>query len=255
MRRECWERFLRHWLQRQPLVSIPGMHHGTWVMHVPWFMSGSLTYGGGENVPGILAACVTRKFTYPARGPWHTSLLLAQFMEDCGMDKYIPSFMWDLNTRLSWIFKGGWTQLPLKLEHGWVIIYQRHGKGMDFIWLALSSMTFVIRDLDNILLPVWIWASNQTLVDIFKISQCKTVIFYLEILIYLSNIFCRICIILIASHNSVDCELNRAIISMQVWLNLLILSVKLAAGAYFTEHWYSVIGILLHIHGLNSTVI
>ena len=30
-------------------VSDPGMHHGTWVAHVPWGMSGSLTRGGGEN--------------------------------------------------------------------------------------------------------------------------------------------------------------------------------------------------------------
>ena len=29
MRRECRERFPRHRLQRKPLVSDPGMHHGT----------------------------------------------------------------------------------------------------------------------------------------------------------------------------------------------------------------------------------
>ena len=44
-------------LQRKPLVSDPGMHHGTCVTHVPWCMSGSLTCGGGENVPGIPSAC------------------------------------------------------------------------------------------------------------------------------------------------------------------------------------------------------
>ena len=33
------------------------MHHGTCVTHVPWCMSGSLTYGDGENVPGIPGAC------------------------------------------------------------------------------------------------------------------------------------------------------------------------------------------------------
>ena len=47
MRRECRERFPRHWLQRKPLVSDPGMHHGTCVTHVPWCMSGSLNCGGG----------------------------------------------------------------------------------------------------------------------------------------------------------------------------------------------------------------
>ena len=44
-------------LQRKPLVSDPGIHHGTCVTHVPWCMSGSLTSGGGENVPGIPGAC------------------------------------------------------------------------------------------------------------------------------------------------------------------------------------------------------
>ena len=70
MRRERRERFPHHQLQRKPLVSDPGMHHGTCVTHVPWCMSGSLNRGGGENVPGIPGACATRNFTYLARGPW-----------------------------------------------------------------------------------------------------------------------------------------------------------------------------------------
>ena len=49
--------FRRGRLQRKPLVNDPGMHHGTCVTHVPWCMSGSLTRGGGENVPGIPGAC------------------------------------------------------------------------------------------------------------------------------------------------------------------------------------------------------
>ena len=43
--------------RRKPLVSDPGMHHDTCVTHVPWCMSGSLTCGAGENVPGIPGAC------------------------------------------------------------------------------------------------------------------------------------------------------------------------------------------------------
>ena len=70
MRRECRERFSRRRIQRKPLVSDPGMHHGTCVTHVPWCMSGSETRGGGENVPGIPGACATRYFTYLVRGPW-----------------------------------------------------------------------------------------------------------------------------------------------------------------------------------------
>ena len=68
MRRECRERFPRHWLQRKPLVSDSGMHHGTCVTHVPWCMSRSLTRDGGDNVLGIPGACATRNFTYLVRG-------------------------------------------------------------------------------------------------------------------------------------------------------------------------------------------
>ena len=53
-----------------PLVGDPGMYHDMCVTHVPWCLSGSLTRGGGENVPGIPGGCATRKFTYLARGPW-----------------------------------------------------------------------------------------------------------------------------------------------------------------------------------------
>ena len=62
--------FSRHRRQWKPLVSDPGMHHGTCVTHVRWCMSGSLNRGGGENVLGIPSACATRNFTYLARGPW-----------------------------------------------------------------------------------------------------------------------------------------------------------------------------------------
>ena len=47
----------RRRFKMKPLVSDPGMHHGTCVTHVPWCMSGSLTCGDGENVPGIPGAC------------------------------------------------------------------------------------------------------------------------------------------------------------------------------------------------------
>ena len=49
--------FPRRRFQSKPLVTDPGMHHGTCVTHVPWCMSGSLTCGDGENVPGIPGAC------------------------------------------------------------------------------------------------------------------------------------------------------------------------------------------------------
>ena len=70
MHLECRERFPCHRLQRTPLLSDPGMHHGTCVTHVPWYVSGSLIRCGGENVLGIPGACATRNFTYLVRDPW-----------------------------------------------------------------------------------------------------------------------------------------------------------------------------------------
>ena len=70
MHREYRGRFPRHRLQRKPLVSDPGIHHVTCVTHVSWYMSGSLTSNGGENVPGIPGSCAIRNFTYLARDPY-----------------------------------------------------------------------------------------------------------------------------------------------------------------------------------------
>ena len=67
---ECRERFPCHRLQRKPLVSDPDMHHGTCVTQVSWCMSGSLTRGCGENVPGTPGACATLNLTDLTRAPW-----------------------------------------------------------------------------------------------------------------------------------------------------------------------------------------
>ena len=79
MRREC---IPCHRVQRKPLVSDPGMHHGTCVTHVPWRMSGSLTRRGGENVPGLLGASAISNFSWVARGPWTS--FLAMIRPDAG---------------------------------------------------------------------------------------------------------------------------------------------------------------------------
>ena len=78
IRRECREHFPRHRLQRKPLVSDPGMHHGSCIKHVPWCMSGSLTRGGGENVACIRGACATRNFTYLVRGPYSAVVIVVE---------------------------------------------------------------------------------------------------------------------------------------------------------------------------------
>ena len=44
-------------------------NHWWCVTHVPWCMSGTLTSGGGENVPGIPGAYETRNFAHLLREP------------------------------------------------------------------------------------------------------------------------------------------------------------------------------------------
>ena len=77
MRRECRERFPRHQLQRNPLVSDPGMHPGTCVTHVPWFLSGSPT-GGWP--------------TFDANSNWmlHQSVLIVDFFRSYNCRWIIP---------------------------------------------------------------------------------------------------------------------------------------------------------------------
>ena len=71
----------RRRFQRNPIVGDPGMHHGTCVTHVPWCMSGSLTCGDGENVPGIPGACAPAILriwqkahcVHPHKSSWNTT--------------------------------------------------------------------------------------------------------------------------------------------------------------------------------------
>ena len=98
MRRESLWRFPRHQLQRKPLVSDPGMHHGTCVTHVPWSMSGSLTHGGRENGPGIPGACATSNFTYLVRGPWYVACQRCQRVSWHGSIYYDPKYSKPMTT-------------------------------------------------------------------------------------------------------------------------------------------------------------
>ena len=72
--------FPRRRFQRKPLVSDPGMHHGTCGTHVPWCMSGSLTCGDREKGSRHSRRLRTRYFAYLARGlcfhqPYQHSLI------------------------------------------------------------------------------------------------------------------------------------------------------------------------------------
>ena len=55
---------------KETTISDPSMHHGTCVMHVPWYMSGLLISGGGETFPVHAQPAI---FSYLERGPFCSS--------------------------------------------------------------------------------------------------------------------------------------------------------------------------------------
>ena len=88
------------------LVIDPGMHHGTCVTHVPWCMSGTLLFGGRENVPGIPGACTTRNFRYLARDPCTKHCGLSWRLTQASYSAYSPvlhnyDMIWALYLQLS----------------------------------------------------------------------------------------------------------------------------------------------------------
>ena len=106
--------FSCHRFQRKPLVSDPGMHHGTCVTHVPWCMPGSLTCGDGKNVPGIPGACAPAILRIWQEAHALTSTVLY------------------LTTEPPPLKFGGSVNSTLKFGHWWVITHHRKQ------WLQLS---------------------------------------------------------------------------------------------------------------------
>ena len=105
MRQECRERFPRHRLQRKPLVSDPYMYHGTCVRHVPWWMSGSLISGGGENVPGIPGAYATLNFTYLVRGTCLDHVSHVEKSEPSSSTRKYFNYLRQVNIEKRWKWK------------------------------------------------------------------------------------------------------------------------------------------------------
>ena len=77
-----------HRFQRKPLVSDPGILHGTCVTHVPWCMSGSLTRGDGENIPGIPGTCAPAILRIWQEAPW----IVAQAMAARRQSPLLPCY-------------------------------------------------------------------------------------------------------------------------------------------------------------------
>ena len=120
---------------KEMLVSDPGMHHGTCVTHVPWCMLGSLSRGGGENVPGILSACTTHNFAYLSRGPLRQFHLCSKIQERIS-SSFCSSSKTSNNT--------GWSDL-LQLNHlSYPCVIQKAG-----IPAAVSSGTVNRMNISN----------------------------------------------------------------------------------------------------------
>ena len=122
MRRVC---FSRHRLQRIPLVSNPGMHNGTCATHEPWCMSGSLTRGGGENIPGIPGACATRNIAYLVKGPWRRTAI-----QDHGNGKQQKSHV--VFTHRAIVARLTYNQRTAILQ-SWRIWWMYHDKTMTYL--------------------------------------------------------------------------------------------------------------------------
>ena len=147
MHRECRERFPRHRLQRKPLVSDPSMHHGTCVMHVPWYMSGSLTRGGGENVPGSPGACATRNFAYLVRGPGPSTSKCVRFVTFQWITYRIQSWWPRVRFRFMPAMLLLFSLTPLKslhvqyrwfIKHGVIVTEALQSQSQRLSWMCLD---------------------------------------------------------------------------------------------------------------------
>ena len=86
------------------------MRHGTCVTQVPWCISGSLTRGGGDNVPGISGACATHNFTYLIRGPTRQMLVLFRAISPTGRVRLCNWFyLWRLGPRRNHLAPVWWS--------------------------------------------------------------------------------------------------------------------------------------------------
>ena len=86
--------FPRRRLQRKPLVSDPGMHHGTCVTHVSWCMSGSLTHGGEETFPAFPAHAHPQFYVSGKRPMYHQLCVFLQTHRFILYDLTAVSYKW-----------------------------------------------------------------------------------------------------------------------------------------------------------------
>ena len=119
--------FPRRRFQRKPLVSDPEMHHGTCVTHVPWCMSGSLTRGDGENIPGIPGACAPAilRIWQEAHGTETLFVLLILLKRHSLVTDGVPSQK--SNDAIHWCFFCFYTNKLFNKQSNCQCFFLRHG--------------------------------------------------------------------------------------------------------------------------------
>ena len=159
MHLECRERFPHNWLHRKPLVSDPSTHHGTFVTHVPWCMSGSLTHDARENIPGIPGACAHRNFTYLARGPWsYVSFTLGHRYEVSVATRYRNQFI--IHFIGTYMFHFGQEKLSTKSATLTILVlilstFQHYKRSRHFICVSCIFLHTAPRQ--NLAMHFFIW--------------------------------------------------------------------------------------------------
>ena len=151
MHRECRQRFPRHRLQTKRLVSHPRMLRDMRDTHMPWCMSGSLTGGGRENVPGILGACATHNFTHLERGPCLNLLRNPNSRSDTIFHMIISVL---LNNPLDRKISGKYV-FPCRQHFTcrYQVMYRRIDKSVEVLWrsyLCLHIQSSAVKPQSNI---------------------------------------------------------------------------------------------------------
>ena len=117
--------FPRRRFQMKPLVSDPGMHHGTCVTHVPWCMSGSLTCGDAENIPGIPGACAPAilRIWQEAHSVHYGHGRITK-MISCKVTPHHFSGLVELNISLN--HSSAWHTLPRRINNSSIMVVSEH---------------------------------------------------------------------------------------------------------------------------------
>ena len=139
MRRNAGYVSPRRPLQRKPLASNPGVHHGTCVTHVPWCMSGSRWRGKRSRHSRRMR---TSNFTNPTRGScWELSSWL--LLGDCYRTHLMISQHWF------------WSWLGAPRHYPYMLPVIAPGPQMDQFTLITVPFRWEIDKSRALLLGIW----------------------------------------------------------------------------------------------------